>query len=473
MTMRSRSFQSILGASVLLLAGLSLPACADNDNDNDNGNGNGPGGGGGASSAGGGGGASSVEGGGGSGGGGDASSAGGGGGGGGGGCGQGALLCGDTCTVTAHDPNNCGACGNVCGANEQCSAGRCAAPQPPKAVYTMTNDPAGNRILSFARAADGSLSPAGTSTPTGGLGTGSGLGNQHGLIFDPAGNHFFAVNAGDNSVSMLSLEGDGSLKLLAHVPSGGVRPISVTASRDLVYVVNAGNAAQNAAATIAGFRVGGGGLTPIAGSTRPLSEADPAPAQIQFSPDGKVLVVTEKTTNKIDTYAVLADGAAGPPVVSASAGQTPFGFDFDAAQHLLVSEAQAGGANQSSSSSYALGADGALAALSPALATTRTAACWLVAAGGYAYVANAQTSDVTGFKIEADGRLSLLDADGVTAHTSGGATDEDVSDDNAFLYVVSNGAHVFSIYQINADGSLTQKPDFVGLPTAVSGIVAR
>jgi hypothetical protein len=27
--------------------------------------------------------------------------------------------------------------------------------------------------------------------------------------------------------------------------------------------------------------------------------------------------------------------------------------------------------------------------------------------------------------------------------------------------------------KINADGSLTKKPDFVGIPTAVSGIVAR
>src|SRR5258708_24245398 len=37
------------------------------------------------------------------------------------------------------------------------------------AVYTMTNSPAGNAIEAFARAADGSLTPAGT-YPTGGTG---------------------------------------------------------------------------------------------------------------------------------------------------------------------------------------------------------------------------------------------------------------------------------------------------------------
>ncbi len=43
-------------------------------------------------------------------------------------------------------------------------------------VYTMNNNPAGNAVLVYDRAADGSLTAAG-SFPTGGLGTGGGLGN--------------------------------------------------------------------------------------------------------------------------------------------------------------------------------------------------------------------------------------------------------------------------------------------------------
>ena len=41
-------------------------------------------------------------------------------------------------------------------------------------VFTSSNSPAGNAILAYDRAADGSLTPAG-SYPTGGLGTGAGL----------------------------------------------------------------------------------------------------------------------------------------------------------------------------------------------------------------------------------------------------------------------------------------------------------
>lgn len=495
--MRSAHLQLVLRASIATLLAVSAPAC-------DGGGGDTAGSGGSDGGSGGGGGSGGSGGSGGNGGGGED-------------CGPGAVLCGDTCTVTAFDPGNCGQCGKACGdgescdegqcvpgcgdggltmcggacvdtesdpahcgacdgacpgASDECVDGQCVAKVPPKGVYTMTNDVAGNKILSFARAADGSLSPTGTLTPTGGLGTGSGLGNQNGLIFDPGLNRFFAVNAGDGTISMLSLELDGSLELLANVASGGARPVSVTVSGDLVYVVNAGDAASGAAANITGFKVDGEGLAPVAGSTKPLSAENPGPAQIQFTPDGKTLVVTEKGTNMISTYSVVGGVPAGP-VVNASSGQTPFGFGFGQGQHLLVSEAWGGGAGLSSTSSYAIGGDGVLAAISGAVPTTRTAACWLAVAGSYAYVANAQTSDITGFQVAADGSLTMLDEDGVTGQTSGGATDEDVTDGEDFLYVVSNGAHVFSIFQINADGSLTKKPDFTGLPSGVSGIVAR
>ncbi len=40
-------------------------------------------------------------------------------------CGAGTVLCGDACTVTAFDPQNCGTCGTVCGTGEFCSQGMC------------------------------------------------------------------------------------------------------------------------------------------------------------------------------------------------------------------------------------------------------------------------------------------------------------------------------------------------------------
>ena len=41
-------------------------------------------------------------------------------------CGAGSTVCGDSCTVIARDPQNCGACGKACATGEVCSAGACA-----------------------------------------------------------------------------------------------------------------------------------------------------------------------------------------------------------------------------------------------------------------------------------------------------------------------------------------------------------
>lgn len=49
-----------------------------------------------------------------------------------------------------------------------------AAAGPAGALLTMTNAVAGNEIVAWARAADGTLTPAG-GVSTGGLGTGAGL----------------------------------------------------------------------------------------------------------------------------------------------------------------------------------------------------------------------------------------------------------------------------------------------------------
>jgi hypothetical protein len=46
-------------------------------------------------------------------------------------------------------------------------------------------------------------------------------------------------------------------------------------------------------------------LSPLPGSTRPLTGGVAAdPAEVNFSPDGDFLIVTEKATNLIDTYTV-------------------------------------------------------------------------------------------------------------------------------------------------------------------------
>jgi 6-phosphogluconolactonase len=332
----------------------------------------------------------------------------------------------------------------------------------PGAVYTLTNATTGNAVLAYVRSADGTLEPGG-SYPTGGSGTGAGLGSQGAIVLTGDGKQLLAVNAGSDSLSLFSVGHDG-LRLDATVPSGGQQPISVTVRDSLVYVLNAGGTGS-----ISGFTIGKDWLKALPGSTRPLGGGSSGPAQVQFSPDGRLLAVTEKASSTIDLYAVDEDGRAGLPVVSHAAGTTPFGFDFDKQGHLLTSEA--GG----TASSYDVSVAGATA-ISGAVATHQAAPCWLVASknGRFAYTANGGSGTISGFAIGHDGSLALLAPSGVSADLGAGShpLDESISNDGRYLYNLTDGSHAITGFRIAADGSLVPAGT-VPITVGASGIAAR
>ncbi len=137
--------------------------------------------------------------------------------------------------------------------------------------------------------------------------------------------------------------------MVAKVPSGGKRPVSITAANGTVYVANQGTLGMATVnANITGFKIDGNNLTPIAGSTRPLSgTGDVRPTDIAFSPDGKFLVVSERFAHKLDTFAVV-NGVAQAGNFQTSAGMQPFAFDWSPEGALVVAEVGAGAANGSS-----------------------------------------------------------------------------------------------------------------------------
>jgi 6-phosphogluconolactonase len=334
----------------------------------------------------------------------------------------------------------------------------------PGTVHTLTNDPAGNQVLTWARAADGSLTPA-EPIATGGQGSGDGLGSQGAVIVSADGRYLFAVNAGSNDVSVLSIRPEG-LALLDRVPSGGTRPISITTSGDLLYVLNAGGSGG-----IAGFRLQSDGhLTALPGAVRPLSGAMTGPAQVQFTPDGRLLIVTEKMTNTIDTFVVGSDGVAGAPMAHPSAGQTPFGFAVDSRGRLFVSEA-----GPSALSAYAAGADGALTTLTASAVNGQAAACWAVVTedGRFVYTSNAGTGTISGYTIADDGTVRLLAANGRSGVTGANPTDMALGAGSRYLYALTNETHAIWGFRIEENGSLVPVPGAVALPDGVVGLAAR
>jgi 6-phosphogluconolactonase (cycloisomerase 2 family) len=320
----------------------------------------------------------------------------------------------------------------------------------------------------FERAHDGTLTPAGT-VDTGGLGTGSGLGSQGALVL--AGDVLVAVNAGSDSISLFEVE-DGMPELLDVESSGGDFPISVTIHRNLVYVLNAG-APEN----ITGFRIHHNELVPLPGSTRPLSGSGVAPAQVSFSPRGDLLVVTEKAANKIDTYIVGHNGLTVGPTVHPSVGETPFGFAFGKWGTLIVSEAFGGAPDASAVSSYHASKFFGLNPVTESAPTTETAACWIAISknGRFAYATNTGSSSVTGYRIHFNGKLTILDADGVTGHTGAGSAPIDAafSQDGRFLYALSGGTNDITAFRQHANGSLTNLGAVGGLPAGAAGLAAR
>ena len=213
----------------------------------------------------------------------------------------------------------------------------------------------------------------------------------------------------------------------------------------------------------------------LPGSSRPLSGTGVGPAQVGFDPSGSSLVVTEKNTNRIDVFAVGSGGYASAPVVSPSAGQTPFGFAFNQHGVLIVSEAFGGGVDASAVSSYTLGTNGTLSVVSASVPTTETSACWIAVTnnGKFAYAANTGSASVTGYRVD-KASLSILDAAGKTGNTGNTPIDAAVSRNSQFLYTLTAGSHEITAFSVRQnDGSLTPVSGASGLPVGTVGLAAK
>jgi 6-phosphogluconolactonase len=271
----------------------------------------------------------------------------------------------------------------------------------------------------------------------------------------------FAVDAGSNEVTAFRVWRRG-LARVDRDPSGGPLPVSVDAHRDRLYVLNAGEQPN-----VATFRVGGGGeLWRL--STRPLSAGAAGAAQVSVSPDGDSLVVTERLSNRIETFPLDRWGRPGAPAITPSSGAVPFGFAFSHRGDLVVTEASA-----STVSSYRLHR-GSLRLVSASVATNQGAACWAVVTenGRYAYTGNASTGSISGLAIGRDGSLRLLTPDGRSADAPR-PNDLALSEGSRYLYAINPGVGEITAYRVRSDGSLQALDAGAGLAVGAAGLAAR
>ena len=355
-------------------------------------------------------------------------------------------------------------------------------PQPQDlhagAVYVLTNQVA-NAIAVFRRTPDGHLTAAGE-FPTGGAGNPVAippdppvdpLASQGALMFGPGNQFLFAVNAGSNQISVLSVRRT-ELALVDVINSGGVRPISLTVHENLLYVLNEGGTPN-----ITGFTVGDDGtLTPLPGSTRPLIGGMGAdPAEVSFNNDGTLLVVTEKLGNRLDTYTVDQNGLPSTPINNASNGMTPFGVRFNNEDFLIVSEAFGGAPNQAAASSYSSDPTGVLSVITGSLHNNQTASCWVVIPNNLmrAIVSNTGSGTISTYNINGSGMLTLGNAVAANLGPNSAPRDMALSVNGQILFVQSEGGQSVAVFHLENNGALTPVDTAGGLPFGAQGIAAK
>ncbi|HEV2372935.1 MAG TPA: beta-propeller fold lactonase family protein [Streptosporangiaceae bacterium] len=323
------------------------------------------------------------------------------------------------------------------------------------ALFVQTDNSAGNQVVAYHRAGNGTLTLAGT-YDTGGLGgqlTGSvvdHLASQGGLTYDPRHGLLYAVNAGSNTVTVFAASGDRLYRKQV-VSSGGDFPVSVAVHGGLVYVLNALNGGS-----VQGYRVSYEGLSPLPGSNRPLG-LDPSatpqfvntPGQIAFTPNGSALVVTTKANgDDIDVFALGANGRpAASPVVNPEPGTVPFAITFDRGGHLVIANA-----GTDALATYAIHGDGTVTLLN-SVGTGQTATCWVAPAQdhGLFFASNAASASVSGYSDTGSGTLTLLGQ----AATDPGTVDAAATPGGRFLYVQTGGNGMVDEFSIDASGALT------------------
>jgi 6-phosphogluconolactonase (cycloisomerase 2 family) len=322
------------------------------------------------------------------------------------------------------------------------------------AVFVMNNSASRNEVISFTRAADGSLQQAGTFA-TGGRGTGGvtdPLESQGSLTLSQDHSLLFAVNGGSSEISVFQVHGS-HLALIDKKLTGGAEPNAVAQHGGLVYVLNVGGSSN-----VIGFNVTANGqLSQIPNSTRFLTTNNSEGASLAFSPNGQFLAVTERATNKIDVFQVQADGTLSPIVVNTDSQPGAFSVSFAPNGAALVSETgPAGGSDASTISSYLILPNGTLSPISAGVATLGNANCWNVVTpnGRWVYVSNAASSTISGFHIiGTDGSLTPIGATVLgTNPTGAGNLDIAVTADSLFLYSLNSGNGTIGVFEIQQDG---------------------
>lgn len=394
-------------------------------------------------------------------------------------------------------------------------------------VYVATNNGDENSVVGYKQFADGTLAQVGE-YKTGGKGTG--FVELFGLPYDPTTGHTFTdgidplaaayglwrsadnknvlvVNAGNGTVSSLRVQDDLSLKLTNVVKAGDIKPNGIATYKNLVYVVSMGKKIEDPSeGNIKGYTIDDNGfLKEIPNSIRPLTGR---PASVEFTDNGKFLIVVEITTGVTHSYAVDDNGLLSEkPVSSIDSPQAskdrffalPIGtkivkgegdnytllvtetrfitsdhkFHNSSAEHkkkypfLHLFEGQSG-----SVTSYNIDKNGKLSVISPDVIAGKgywggqQAVCWVTISrdGKYAWTTNPLTSSISTYEINKDGSIKLKQEIAYQdSKYDEYFLDMDLSADGNYVNVISGNTGKTWVFKVNQEtGELTVVDGYPG-----------
>lgn len=365
---------------------------------------------------------------------------------------------------------------SACGGSDNASPPPAATPAPVIAnqLYAQTNETV-NSVVHMLRNTDGSISVK-NRTASGGMGLNAlrpgaaapgpnSLVSQNSVIISTDKTLLFAVNGGDSSVSVFSIDqATGDLTLKKSTKLLGTTPSSLAYRNGFLYVMFQSGANQVGAYSVQAD----GSLAQLSLQNLPVSGS--IPTQVVVSPDGNFIVVSAGTgSNAVVSYPMNKDGSLGSPVTNTTGITTPFAGAFGSASIYVSSDV-----STRSLASYAFTGAGVLNLIG-SVASGEAAPCWLVITpnGKYVYVGNG-AGTISSYSVGAAGALTLVNAKAamepsVLPGVNSVAGDSWVSPDGKFLYSDYLGADKVVAYSIGTDGALVKiNEQVIGTMTQLS-----
>lgn len=190
------------------------------------------------------------------------------------------------------------------------------------------------------------------------------------------------------------------------------------------------------------------------------------PGTVQFSPDGRLFVVTEKTTNvvlspknAVDVFKVRSNGLVSAlPKREASHGVRPFSLAFRNNHQLLVAESFNAAPGRSAVSSYRVSSTGNLDVRSGSVRNHQTDTCWIVITKDdrYAYTANFGSGTISSYRVNATGQVRLVEGKAAFLGITSQPVDLDLAGGH-YLYLLLRGTGAVAAFRIQDDGNLSPR----------------